>query len=379
MNIIKYITLFLFFCNIPSYLLAYFGGGLGSLSSYLSSIIILAYFFLSKEKNKLLLPFILLGILYYMLSGLNYSEPIYGIEFFIKDFIRFMIVVLFAGEFLYKTSNKDIYIILLIGATSIVINAVIFPLANANFYPTYGRFSGFYLNPNFAGSICLIGYALSYVIPNKVLKLGGQMLFTLAGILTFSRSFIVIWLLLNIIAIYNNKKNMLAPAIGALVLLLVFTVSSMLTLNTDRFKALQSIFGEEKVQTRTIQEDSRTDTWALYTDLILDRPFLGNGYESFKTKLSGLPGVHNSFLLVIGEAGILPFLLMLGIYSYLLLKGIQKFKQHPEYLYITVVLIMSLMVGHGYFDNYYNVILSMYLYIQYKKPVNNQQFNLSTS
>src|SRR5690606_5933882 len=151
MNIIKYITLFLFFCNMPSYLLAYFGGGIGSLSSYLSSIIILVYFFLSKEKNKLLLPFIFLGILFYMLSSLNYSGPNEDVEFLIKDFIRFMIVVLFAGEFLHKTTNKDIYIILLIGAASIVINAIIFPLANANFYPTYGRFSGFYLNPNFAG------------------------------------------------------------------------------------------------------------------------------------------------------------------------------------------------------------------------------------
>lgn len=377
MNIIKYITLFLIFCNIPSYLLAYFGSGLGSIASYTSSFIVLIYFFLTREKNKPLLPFILLGILFYILGGLNYSGTNEEVEFVIKDFIRFMIIVLFAGEVLYKTTNKDIYIILLIGAVSIVINAVVFPLANANFYPSYGRFSGFYLNPNFAGSICLVGYALSYAIPNKILKLTGLILFTLAGILTFSRSFIVIWLLLNIISIYNNKKNMLAPALGSLVLLLVFAISSKLTLNADRFKALQSIFGEEKIQTNTIQEDSRTDTWALYTDLILDRPFLGNGYESFKIKLNGLPGVHNSFLLVIGEAGILPFLVIIGIYLYLLYKGILNFKLYPEYLYITVVLIMSLMVGHGYFDNYYNVILSMYLYIQYNKIASNQQLSLS--
>jgi len=349
------------------------------LASYLSSGLVLVYYILTKDKNKPLLPFVYLGILFYMLSALNYPGPNEGVEFLIKDFIRFMIIVLFAGQVLYKTTNMEIYIILLIGAASIVINAAIFPLANANFFPTYGRYSGFYLNPNFAGSICLVGYALSYVIPNKVLKLGGQMLFTLAGILTFSRAFIVIWLLLNLIAIFNNRRNMVAPALGALALLLLFAVSSMLTLNTDRFNALKSIFGEDRVQTRIIEEDARTETWALYTDLILDRPFLGNGYETFQSKVNGLPGVHNSFLLVIGEAGILPFLLMIGIYTFLLFKGIQNFKQHPEYLYVTIVLIMSLMVGHGYFNNYYNVLLSMYIYIQFKKITNIQHYSLTAS
>src|SRR5690606_17133752 len=101
MNIIKYITLFLFFCNMPSYLLAYFGSSIGSLSSYFSSMIILVYFFLSKEKNKLLLPFIFLGILFYMLSSLNFSGPNEDVEFLIKDFIRFMIIVICAGQVLY--------------------------------------------------------------------------------------------------------------------------------------------------------------------------------------------------------------------------------------------------------------------------------------
>jgi len=230
---------------MPSYLLAYFGSSLGSISSYASSFLLVVYYFLSKEKHELLLPFILFGILYYTLSGLNYSGP--DTEFFFKDFIRFMIVAVCAVDLLYKTNNKDIYLILLIGALSIIINAVVFPLANANFYPTYGRFSGFYLNPNFAGSICLIGYALSYSMSNKWLRLSGQLIFTLAGILTFSRSFIVIWLLINIFAIYHNRKNLIAPAIGALVLILLFAVSSFLTLNTARFSALKSIFSEDQV------------------------------------------------------------------------------------------------------------------------------------
>ncbi|MCM4172556.1 hypothetical protein DHD32_13780 [Arenibacter sp. TNZ] len=365
MNLLRYIILFLILCNMPSYLLAYFGSSLGSLSSYASSLLLVAYYFLSKEKHELMFPFILLGVLYYTLSGLNFAEI--DPEWFFKDFIRFMIVVFCAVDLLHKTNNKDIYIILLIGALSIIINAVIFPLANANFYPTYGRFSGFYLNPNFAGSICLVGYALSYSMSNKWLRLSGQLIFTLAGILTFSRSFIVIWLLINMIAIYHNRKNVIAPAIGALVLVLLFAVSSFLTLNTARFSALKSIFSDEKIQSNTIQEGSRTGTWALYTDVIFDKPFFGNGYEYMQKKHPGLPGVHNSFLMVIGEAGIFPFLLIVGIYIYLLIKSYSVFRSNPEYFYLSCVLTISLMVGHGYFSNYYNVLVSMFIFIQIKK------------
>ena len=66
-----------------------------------------------------------------------------------------------------KSKLKEIYIFLLIGALSIIINAVFFPLHNANFYPTYGRFSGFYLNPNYAGAMSLMGFALSFGIKNR--------------------------------------------------------------------------------------------------------------------------------------------------------------------------------------------------------------------
>ncbi|RAJ16056.1 O-antigen ligase family protein [Arenibacter echinorum] len=350
---------------MPSYLLAYFGSTLGSLSSYASSLMLLAYYFLSREKHELIFPFILLGILYYTLSGLNFSE--YEPEWFFKDFIRFMIVVVCAVDLLYKTNNKEIYLILLIGGLSIIINAVVFPLANANFYPTYGRFSGFYLNPNFAGTICLIGFALSYSMSHKWLKLGGQLIFTLAGILTFSRSFIVIWLLINMIAIYHSRKNVIVPAIGALVLILLFAVSSFLTLNTARFSALQSIFSDEQIQSETIQKDSRTGTWALYTDIIFDKPFWGNGYEYMQKKQQGLPGVHNTFLMVLGEAGIIPFFLIVGIYLFLLIKSYSFFRSNPEFFYLSCVLTISLMVGHTYFSNYYNVLVSMYLLIQFKK------------
>lgn len=371
MNSVKFLILFLILGNIPSYLSAYYGVGLGSMASYTSSLLLLFYFIYTRKKHKPLFPFILLGILYYVISGFNYENG-EAIDF-MKEFLRFMIVTVCAVEVLYRTNKKDIYIIFLIGAASIVINATIFPLANINFYPTYGRYSGFYLNPNFAGSICLVGFAISYSISPKWLRFFGQLLFTLGGILTFSRGFIVIWLIINVVAVYNSKKNLVVPVIGAGVMIVFLALSSMLSLNKQRFKALQSIFETDaQVETETITEDSRTATWALYTDLIASKPLIGNGYGKMSNKTALLPGVHNSYLKVLGESGIIPFLLMLGIYTYLIIVSFQRFKIEPEYFYLSCVLSLSLLVGHGYFDNYYNIFISMFVFIKLRLfPDNN--------
>ncbi len=367
-NLIRYLILILIICNIPSFLLAYFGSSLGSISSYSSSFLLLFFFAFTKEKHRFFFPFILLGLLYFMIGALNY-DGLFAKDL-LKEFVRFMIVVVCGGEILSRTNKKEIYYVLILGAASIVVNAFIFPFANINFTPTYGRYSGFFLNPNFAGSICVIGFALSYSINKRFLKIGGQLLFTLAGILTFSRGFIVIWLVVNIISIYNDRKNLTVPLVGVVTLIMVFALSTVLSLNQDRLSALKSIFeSDTQIQTKTITEDSRTATWALYTDLILDKPFFGHGYGKMKQKSAYLPGVHNSFLLVFGEAGIIPFLLMIGIYAFLIINSLRLFKPNPEYLYLSSALILSAMVGHSYFDNFYMVFLSMFVYLKVKKKI----------
>jgi O-antigen ligase len=169
-------------------------------------------------------------------------------------------------------------------------------------------------------------------------------------------------LLISIISIINNKKNAITPIIGGFVLIGILIFSDKLTLNKDRFNALKSVFGTESVQTDVIREGSRTETWALYYDQIFERPFLGHGFMKFQRRRNGMPGVHNSFLMIIGEAGILPFLWMLGIYGYLLAKSFTFFKTRPEFFYISLAIVLSLMTGHQYFRVFYYVFLSMFVY-----------------
>ncbi|SEL71949.1 hypothetical protein SAMN04488008_10511 [Maribacter orientalis] len=359
-KIIRFAILILLLCNIPGFLLEYIGGSIGSITSYLTSILLIAYFILTKSKSKPLFPFILFGISYFLISAINY-DVLDTDNYFIKEFFRFMLVVICGVEVLKKTSNENLYFVILIGGLSVVLNGLVFPGIAS------GRFSGFYLNPNYAGSICLIGFALSFSITNIKWKYIGQLVFTFGGLLTLSRTFIIIWVIINIIAIYRNKKNFLAPVIGGLALILIFMFSSGIKFDKQRFKALQNIFSNEKVNTQVIKHDTRDQTWAIYYDKIMDKPLIGNGYMSFQRRYSRYPGVHNSYLMVIGESGIIPFIIMFGIYSYLFVNSFRSFRKKPELLYILVVISLSLMASHGYFFIFFNVFLSMYIFIEIQK------------
>ncbi|WP_158306092.1 O-antigen ligase family protein [Maribacter sp. HTCC2170] len=275
-----------------------------------------------------------------------------------------MILVVCAPEVLKRTKHRDIFYLALVGAFSVVVNAMVFPESNMIHGLVIGRYSGFYLNPNSAGTVCLIGFALSYSIKSIKWRYMGQFAFTLAGLLTLSRTFIVVWLLINIFAIYRQKRNVWVPFIGAAVLVLVLTFTDRTIFAADRFEALSSFFDEGPVKTKTIKHDSRTATWAQYYPLISEKPLLGHGFGSFQTKENNLPGAHNGFLLVIGEAGIIPFFLFLGVYIYLLVCSLKIFKQYPEILYMCLVLILALMASHTYFTSYFIVFMSMYLYIK---------------
>jgi O-antigen ligase len=318
---------------------------------------------LAPKNTKPVYPFILLGLLYFSIASFNYNFLDVD-NFFIKEFFRLLIVVTFGAAIVGQTNIRELYIVILIGTISIFINALIFPEMSINI----GRAAGFYLNANMAGALCVIGYGFSYGIKEKTLRIIGQMVFTLGGVLTFSRTFIVIWLFLNLIAIYRSKKNMLAPVIGVIALLLVFTFAEELTLDKQRFSAFQSFLerGDNR-SAQTLQEGSRDETWAQYYDLVMEKPWIGHGFMSFQKPTNNKPGAHNTYLMIIGESGIIPFLLHIGIYTMLFIKSLGVFKSQPEYINITIGIILYMLTSHTYFVNFYLILISMYVYVHLKK------------
>lgn len=327
---------------------------IGSKFSMLTVGLLVLYYFLSKKRG-VVVPFLILGILYFTISGLVYlgGDPM----FYRNDLIKYLVVVVCGAELARNTSKKDLFVTLMIGTSSILFHAIFFQ-------GDFGRYSGFFLDPNAAGFACVIAYCLSFRIQPNHLKLFGQFLITFAGLLTFSRTFIILWLLVSIISVVSDRKNSLNFGLGIGALIVVFTVGSLLKVDAVRFNALESLFSDNNNSSiSVIQEDSRTETWSRYYDDIFTHPFFGNGYR----QLSGIDeqkqGVHNSYLMIIGEAGIFPFLIFIGVYLFMLFKGIPNYKTQEYKVMLAATLIILLMTTHNYFDNFLIIFVSLWLFI----------------
>lgn len=338
-------------CNIPNFVHEIFrGASLGTLFYYLVHSLLLVYYFFN-EKNKIVWPFLAFALLYFSISGMIFvpDETVY-----FNDFVKYLIIVVCGGELARTTKLNELYIILIIGGASILIHSLLFVGED-------GRYSGFYIDPNSAGFLCLLGCALSYNFKIEKIKLIGFFFFTFCGILTLSRTFLLLWVVMVIVSIFMQVKNFKVLAIGVGSLLLIMSTATIFDLNTIRFSFLANIF-EGNLETSIVTQDSRTEVWELYYDKIGNNPIFGNGYQSFTGRKDIPVGVHNAYLRVIGESGIIPFLIFTLFYLYLFISSIKYFKNHG-YLFLMVFSIMALLLtNHNFVINNHITIISLWIF-----------------
>lgn len=353
MKVFRIIILSSLLWNLPSITLATIGPTFGSLLSYITIGLLAVYYFLENKST----PnwwILIIALLYFTISSFQY----YGdTQFFLYDFLKYFIVVIGAYELVKRVTTRELFYFILIGSLSIVVETIFFPIRQ-------GRYSGVYLNPNVAGFICIFGYALTYGLKNLSLKLFGQFIFTLMGLLTFSRTFIVIWILLNLISLKISIKNIRIIGVGVLIISSLMFIDQLVGLNNPRFDQLKRILNNEKASNQVLTEDSRTDTWSLYYEKIKKSPVIGNGYGSFSGEMGRIVGVHNTYLLILGEAGIIPFLLFLAYFIYLFYWGIYFFKQAPNLFMQTITLVVFLLANHNFFNFYYLTFAAMWIQYQ---------------
>ena len=362
MRIIRYITLALVLLNLPSIGLFAYGGGVGAMLSY-ATIFMLAVYYALEKKTTPNWWIIIIALLYFMIGALQYEgAPMV----FLMELIKYFIFVLGGYELAKNININEMFVFFLVGALSVGVEALAFT-------NDYGRYAGFYLNANVAGFICIYGYSTIYGLKNTTFKLIGQFIFTLMGLLTFSRTFIVIWLLLNVISLKVSIKNIRIFGIAFLIFSSLLFIDQVVGLNNPRFEQLKNIVSDDqKVSSEEISEDSRTETWAKFYDQILEAPIIGNGYGTFSGKINSM-GVHNSYLMIIGEAGILPFLIFLIYIARLFLKSYMHFKKAPYLVMMTISLAVFLLANHNFFTFYYMTFAAMWIQYQIYKIDNEDE------
>jgi O-antigen ligase len=367
MKILKYVILALILLNLPSKALFTIGATIGSLLSYATILLLALYYFLS-NKTAPNWRMIILSLAYFLIGAFQYAG---SSTVFIMEIIKYFIFIICAYELIKTVTNVELFYFILIGSLSIGYDAM--------FVPTeFGRYSGFYLGPNVAGFMCIYGYSLVYSLKNTSLKLIGQFIFTLMGLLTFSRTFIVIWLFLNIVSLKISIKNIRIFGIGILIFSTLIVIDEVVGLNNPRFEQLKSIMNNEEISSDEINDDSRAETWAHFYDEILESPIFGNGYGTLSGKLGSL-GAHNTYLMIIGEAGIIALALFLSYIFYLFYWSIYFFKEKPNLIMQTIALAMFLLANHNFFIFYFVLFAAMWIQYQIvflKKELPLEQVNI---
>ncbi|WP_299799159.1 O-antigen ligase family protein [uncultured Maribacter sp.] len=295
---------------------------------------------------------------------------------FVIIVFKYFIIIWGGYEVMKKTSSNEMGIFMLIGALSILANTFLFENPKGD----NGRYSGFYIDPNNAGLICSIGFALSFVF-RKSLRIISKTTFTLLGILTFSRTFIVSWLLLNIVSIKLDIKNAKMIGIGFFLLSSLLIYNEFLPNKNVRLEQLGAmISGGDSSSSKGLQKDSRLDTWSRYFDALQDKPFFGNGYLAFGGNGVAPPvGVHNTYLMIMGESGIFTLLIFICYIIWLGIKCIKHFQEIPHVLMMLIALFLFLMTNHNFFTTDYSLLILVWIHTQVEKQEKDLTINLQTN
>jgi hypothetical protein len=302
---------------------------------------------------------ILLGFLYFGIGSLNNQMYLPDTVLYLIMIIKYFIVVIAGYSVIKDTTKNELFFFLLIGALTVFLQMFVF----YNRAEDYGRYSGFYLNPNSLGFICMMGYGLTYGLEKKWRTIG-QISFTIIGFLTFSRTFIIVWLLMNLLSIRLSIKNIRVLAIGIGLFIGLLTFNAFLPKSNPRLEAMSKIFEGKSQNASALEGDSREKTWSLFYPSLISKPLLGNGYGAFVGGgVAGNIGVHNSYLRIMGEAGFIALLLFLIYFSAIFIKSWRLFLSYPHLFLMTFAYLLFLMTNHDFFE--FGYLLFFIMWLQY--------------
>ena len=361
---ISFIVVFITLLNIPTIALETLSISISSPISYLLFCLLGFLIFTNKIKYpKTVIILAIIASLYFLISALQYNGDYIIL---IITYVKFLLFLFGIYNAIKNIDQNIIIVFLLLGAITILLDTLYFrfnDFQGIGYISRYGRYSGFYLNPNTAALICLFGYVLTITKANywKLLSIA----FTFFGILTLSRAFMVSWCLITIIYFIYNRKYIVKSFLSLIAVafsLIIF--SENLGLDIERFEFLLNLFSGQ-IDIEFFNDDSRSQQWSKFYNLIIDSPIIGNGYGTFSTSSSdpNMQGVHNSFLLILGESGFLPFLLIISVFLFLFKKCFNLRKKNLNLILLLFILIIQFLVSHNFFDS--ALMLFIFLYIIY--------------
>lgn len=203
------------------------------------------------------------------------------------------------------------------------------------------RFFGSFANPNEAAITASFGVVTALALLRRgrfgVLTYGVLLVAIVAVIGTISRAAIIALPILLLGSLFSSRRAELGRLVGGLAVFVIVAVGVAISFNTDvleerqieRFRTLTELSSPDTVDDPSFI--SRRALLRLGLDQALQSPLAGSGLGSFHG-LEGawfnadgdLMGVHNQYLLLLGEAGFLPLVLFLSFLAVTLHASFRK-------------------------------------------------------
>ena len=335
-------------------------------------------------------------ILYYVLGSLAITvNDGYDVELgsFLRKSLPSLVIVAVTYMFLYTkhTTGKfkqtlNILAWLMFISSTLIIVANLTGMQESGNYSDQNRFSGFFVNPNQAGLCTNFTLALLLYNLQNAKKLGFYalilaILITLYScILTFSKSAIIVSLLL--ISSYGAFQVLgkgfdrshssraiigLLLVVGSIILAYDRYGSDFLTkLNEGQSRRLDYTMEIVRGQVNREVTSGRSDLLAHGMDLIKENPIVGYGLGTFVAFEKYDVGVHNQFLQVWGEAGIIAFIVYCWLFIGLLISSLRIAETRTKILsvHITLIIVLYGTNTHAIFnEQMINIFLGVLLVI----------------
>jgi O-antigen ligase len=250
-------------------------------------------------------------------------------------------------------------------------------MANVENFGADNRHAGLFINPNVAASFCCVGLALSLARTAKlsITSLLQVAIFIVATFTTYSKAGILSLIIISVTYLLRatTTKEVTKVAVSISVAVPVFLLFLLLAIELEAYTLIDlSIEQERRIETvklilnTGILDDETTTHRAGIAELAIEQwltsPIFGVGIGSMRLLSGSDLGVHNNFLLILGESGIVPTAAMLWICVAGLAWGWSKFSiwQGRFVFCYTIVFILSCLSSHNILeDRFHNAFIGI--------------------
>jgi O-antigen ligase len=388
--------------NLPTFLSATKGSG--SLMSYIMlgfSVILFFYLFFKKRYDvNNLLTLLILSILSYLVVGLTTkfiweeseltsrgSGPVEDWTYIVRLMLQSLFVMLASYKYTLFCHSREqmnkylniLIVIALVGSLITIFSPFLGFYQSGFFIDStvnsggLTRPAGLYMNPNPAGfhavsTLLLVISLLFRTKTSRILVFLLIIISLISAFITLSKGAILMSLIVIFsymffgIAFYRkllstSRKSFLI--IGSLIIFsfiqfitfLIAQFSQLGEFEQIRLKQIVDLLGG-KVNAETTT--TRTDLASIGLEWISESPILGWGFGAFHYFREGSAGVHNMFLMLIGESGFVPLLLYISFFLFGIYKSIRLKNMEYRFICLTFFLFTLFFANgnHNLFDNY---------------------------